>query len=288
MSLIDPRRVIADPLVHFLVLGAGLFLLYAAVSPETEADGPSALQVEITAEELELMRDDWKKQWRRLPTPDEMDRLIDERIREEILYREALEMGLDQGDPAIRRQMAEKVLFMFQDLAPDEEPTEEQLNQFLAANPDRYALPARISFRQVFFDPGKRASANDDAASALAAVDGSGKDPVGDELQLGGEFTAVTGDQLERLLGKAFASQLLGMTDEGWSGPIESDYGSHLVNIMSYEPARPAELAMVRDKVLADLVASRREALADDFYNEAKQRYSIEIATAATAQVATE
>jgi parvulin-like peptidyl-prolyl isomerase len=256
MSLIDPRRVIADPLVHFLVLGAGLFLLYAAVSPETEADGPSALQVEITAEDLELMRDD--------------------------------EMGLDQGDPAIRRQMAEKVLFMFQDLAPDEEPTEEQLNQFLAANPDRYALPARISFRQVFFDPGKRASASADAASALAASDDSGKDPVGDEFELGAEFTAVTGDQLERLLGKAFASQLLDMTDEGWSGPIESDYGPHLVKISSYEPARPAELAMVRDKVLADLVASRREALADDFYNEAKQRYSIEIARAAAAVIASE
>jgi hypothetical protein len=288
MALLDARKLIADPLVHFLVLGAGLFALYEAVSPDAAAEGTDARQIEITAEDLQLMRDDWEKQWRRSPTSAEMDRLIAERLREEILYREALEMGLDQGDPTIRRQMAEKILFMFQDLAPDEDPTEDQLNEYLAANAERYAQPAVISFRQVFFDAGTRATAEDDATRALAAVDDAGADPVGDEFELGDTLTDVTEVQVARLLGKSFASQLFGIEHDRWTGPLESSYGLHLVQVTAYEPAHAAQLSLVRDRVIADFKASKREALADEFYKEAKQRYRIEIARTASAQLANE
>lgn len=281
------RRLISDPLVHFLVLGAALFALYGAVSPD-ELEESDTNNISITAEDLALMRDDWQKQYRRPPTSAETERLIAERVREEILYREALEMGLDQGDPAIRRQMAEKILFMFQDLATDEEPTAQELQEYLAANADKYALPATVSFRHAFFDTATRENADTDATSAMAEAPRDGAMPVGDAFEFGMGFNRVSEAELSRLLGAGFARAMLDVQGDGWTGPIQSDYGVHLVQVTDFQPARAAELAMMRDKVAADYALNQREAAAERYYAEAKQRYSIDVADTSPVKIASE
>lgn len=288
MSAISVRRIIYDPLVHFLILGAALFALYGAVSPDKAAEDAGRTGIEITADDLRLMRDDWQKQFRRLPTSSELDRLVAERIREEVLYREALQMGLDQGDPAIRRQMAEKVLFMLQDLAAVEQPSDAQLSAFMAANADQYKIPESASFRHVFFDMSRRADAMADARSALATLTNGGAIPVGDNFELGDEFNDLDRPDLARLLGKSFASAVMNTSRDGWIGPVESDYGVHLLQVSEYRPARTAELAEVRDKVTADYLDSQRETAADRYYQEALQRYSVDVAERTALRVASE
>lgn len=287
MAAVNARRLVADPLVHFLLLGAGLFGLYAVVSPE-DADADATATIEITADDIRLMESEWRKQWRRPPTGEELDTLISERVREEVFYREALAMGLDKGDPAIRRQMAEKILYMFQDVASDEAPTDAQLTEFMVSNPDRYAFPATLSFRHVFFDPEVRAEAEADAVRALAEISRSATEPTGDFFDLGPEFADISAVKTGRLLGKPFAERVFSAGGDGWRGPIESDYGVHLIIVDSRTPARPAELGMVREQVTADFLTARRQARAEAFFTEASERYTISVAAGASMQLASE
>lgn len=286
MSAGKLRGLLADPLIHFLVLGIALFGLYSAVSPGESEDSTAA--IEITPSDIDLMRADWEKQRRRLPTADELQRLIDERVREEVFYREALAMGLDQGDPAIRRQMAEKILFMLRDLEAGAEPKEAELGAYLAANAERYELPASVSFRHVFFDSALRATPAEDASDALADAVGGGNAPVGDPFDLGDAFADVTPDEAKRLLGAEFASRLFALASGAWHGPIESDYGLHLVRIVARQDARSPRLGEVRERVIEDLMAERREATAENFFHEARRRYDIVVADPRQVKLASE
>jgi hypothetical protein len=146
--------VAREPLLHFLLLGAAIYLVYGLAS--SAVDGESGSRITVSAAEIEWLESSWEKRWNRLPTAEERGGLIREYVRETVFYREALAMGLDRDDTIIRRRLAQKLEFLSEDLAASQAPTEEELLAYFASHADRYQSPALTTFTHVFVDPDLR------------------------------------------------------------------------------------------------------------------------------------
>ena len=159
---------IREPLLHFLFIGAAIYLLYGAVVESVPEETDKTIIV--SAGEVEWMRSSWQKRWNRPPTPEEFDGLIQQYIRETVLYREALTMGLNQHDQVIRRRLAQKLEFLAKDLVALTPPSEEELVAYFETHKDRYQQPALYTFTQVFIDPDKRGDTTLTDAEAIKAT----------------------------------------------------------------------------------------------------------------------
>jgi peptidyl-prolyl cis-trans isomerase C len=158
------KRLLREPLVHFLVVGLLLFAAYAARHREA---APVANQIELTLDDLRQLEIAFTSQWQQPPTPEEMVGLVESRVREDVLYREALALGLDKNDTIVKRRMAQKMEFLAEDVADAREPTTEELGTWFEKNAERSAVPARLTFRHVYFSPDRRgARTHDDAVAA--------------------------------------------------------------------------------------------------------------------------
>src|SRR5512137_1593075 len=147
MTSVKPRmqKVLKEPLLHFLVIGAVLFAAYAWRNRGAQSDA-GGRQVRISEGDVKWLKETWAKQWQREPNREELRGLVTEFLKEELLAREAREMGLDQNDVYVRRRLAQKVEFMVQDTSRLVEPTENDLRRFYAGNPERFSEPVRVSF----------------------------------------------------------------------------------------------------------------------------------------------
>ncbi len=143
-----------EPLLQFLLIGAAIFALYGIYAPQENSGQERTIT--ITAGEIDWMETSWKKRWGRPPTPEERQGLIKAYVKESVMYREALAMGLDKDDTIIRRRLAQKLEFLSQDLAKPAPPAEEDLKAYFIAHTDRYQTPDLITFTQIFIDPDKR------------------------------------------------------------------------------------------------------------------------------------
>lgn len=272
-------RIFQEPLIHFLLLGAGLFLLFYRVADPVETQGPN--HIVITRADTDRLSSQWQRQWQRPPTETEFEGLVEAFIREEILYREALQLGLDKDDVIIRRRLGQKLEFLFKDLAEQADPREEELQQFLADNPDKYALPGRFSFTHIYFNRDKRGAGTvDDARQALKKLNEQPRTvdaaALGDRFLYQYSFEGQSAAQIARIFGSDFSERLDDVEQGSWQGPIESGYGIHLVRISERtEPTEPS-LAEVRDKVRWDVIAERRKEIDAAFYRELRQRYEVE------------
>ena len=268
-----------EPLFHFLVLGGLLFGLFALVNDEASSGPPN--QIEITASDVDRLRDVWTKQWNRQPTETELKGLIESHLREEVLYREGLALGLDQNDTIIRRRLAQKMEFLFEDLADQVKPTDKELERYFDRNRERYRLPARFSFTHVYFSVDRRgSSAEQDARHLLARLQTSDavQLPVsdrGDPFMLQYDFIKNTEQEVAKLFGRRFVEQLLEVPEGPWQGPIESGYGLHLVRILDKVDSRLPELSEMRDRVQTDLVRERRREMNKAIFERMKDRYEI-------------
>ncbi len=263
-----------EPLVHFLLLGALLFAVFALINDETASVDTKRIQV--TAADIERMAQGWEKRWNRPPTVRELKGLIDGHIREEVLYREGLALGLDQNDTIIRRRLMQKMEFLSNDLAELNEPDEAELKQYLLDNQEKYQLPAQVSFTHVYFSLDKRGGrAIDDAKSLKAELTALTAPEAGDSFMLPSDYEKETPFEVERLFGKDFSDQLFQSEINGWQGPIESGYGLHLVRIHEKTEPQMPELASVIDKVRTDWMFEQRKRMNEEIYERFKERYEI-------------
>ena len=272
------KNLLREPLVHFLVLGAGLFVLFRLVAGEDV--GPNGIVV--TARTVEGLADNWQRTWQRPPTQAELDGLVEDYVREEVLYREALATGLDRDDTIVRRRLRQKMEFVTDDLAAQVEPSDTELQQYLDQHPDAFRRPAHVSLEHIYFSADRRGErAGADAAAALAQLQSSASQPqatkLGDPIALARTYERIAVDELDRLFGDGFAAQILALPQGQWAGPSESGYGLHLVRVMEVIPGSVPQLADVRDQVARDLLATRRKRLSDDFYHKLRERYSVTI-----------
>ena len=170
------KRWLREPLLHFLLIGIALFAVYA-YTHRGRGGFESSRQIALSLDELRQMDMYFESQWHRQPTPAEFQAMVEDKVREEVLYREALAMGLDKDDTIVKRRMAQKMQFLAEDVAAAHEPSTAELKAWFEKNSSKFALPSRYSFRHLYFSPDKRGkNAQEDAAKALAKIAGQPED----------------------------------------------------------------------------------------------------------------
>ena len=263
--------------MHFLLLGAAIFIAYGLVStPRSGAPGT----VVVSAGRVEHLAAGFAMLWQRPPTDAELKVLIDEWVREEIATREALALGLDKDDTVIRRRLRQKLEFVSDDIAAQTEPTDADLNAYLNAHPGSFGVEPRLTFRQVYLNPQQhRASIGRDTAQVLAKLKQGGDktdgSTLGDSTLLPHTFQAVPVSEIAKQFGEPFAARLVGLPLGQWQGPVESAYGVHLVLVGERTHARLPELADVRNAVRLEWENARRLEGQADFYQELLKRYTV-------------
>ena len=273
------RRALREPLVQFLLVGMALFGGWRLVQPADAARGP-ANRIVITEDDLKQMSAVWVSQGRPPPTLQQLQGLIDIKVREEVLYREALALGLDKDDTIVKRQLARKMDFLAEDLSKLEEPQPGELRAWYGQNQARFALPQRVSFRHLYFSPDHRgARARADAAAALAQLADKPIDAVpplaGDPFMFHGFYGDRSIEVVAKEFGPPFARALAGVAPGAWSGPIESGYGWHLVFVDAMTPQRIPDFDEVEAEVRAAWVEDQREQTRTRLYRAMRARYEV-------------
>ena len=262
------KRWLNEPLLHFLVLGALLFGVYAWLdqgAPGSRAD--SAGPLHITANEIAWLKETWVTQRGSEPTREELRDLVLESLKEKLLGREARAMGLDQNDLIIRRRLAQKVEFLVQDAARLTRPTDDDLRRYYETNRGQFQASASVSFAQVFFNAETRSDAAADAKTALAVLssEAATTSDLGDAFMIGPELRDANMQVVAGHFGRQFADAVFALKPGAWHGPITSTYGLHLVRVTKVEPARQREFSEVEPQV--------REGLLEEHQREAYERY---------------
>jgi len=283
--------LLRQPMLHFLVGGAMLFAAYGVLggvdrgAVDRARDGE--LRILVTRGQVESLASGFAVRWRRPPREDELAELVAEHVREEALVREALALGLDQGDAVIRRQLRLKMEFLAQDTASLGDPTEEELRALLTREADRFSLPAQVSFRHVFLDAPRRgeAAARAEADRLLAALQGpdgeAGADEAGDRFLLGYAFRQVAAPEIGRRFGGHIAAALEATPVGRWTGPVPSAYGLHLLRVEARTDARLPPLDEVRPALRAEWAARRRREALDASVAALVSRYAVAVEGAA-------
>lgn len=269
-----------DPLSHFLLLGVGLFVLFDWVGGDEVLPLDQRAEIVITAGRIDSIGASFQKVWQRAPTQQELAGLIEDYIREEIMYREALAMCLDQNDTIVRRRMRQKIEFLSDDVANLKPASEAALQAFLSAQPDTFRQPDLFSFKQLYFNRSERGeSAGTDAATVLKYLRSGQVEAAdcGDPIILEHRFTDLTAAEVERIFGPDFRTALAALPLGSWEGPIPSSYGLHLVYLAEWVKGTVPPLDQVRDAVQREWAAQQRKDFSDAFYARLRKRYIITV-----------
>lgn len=281
------KRWLQEPLLHFVLLGALIFAVNAWRAPRRAAQDATA-QIEVTATVVERLRAGYERQFGRSPEEEELRGLVTAHIREEVLCREALALGLDRDDTIVRRRLAQKMEFLTDDITSAAEPDEAALAKFFAENAARYARAARVSFRHVYFSKEKRgADAETLAREALASLaKGASDEAMGDAFLHGFEFAERESEELAALFGPDFPARLATLPPGAWQGPVASSYGLHLVRVEARAEARPVALDTVRPTVVRDFNDERRRTANREIFERLRERYQVSVDEAALTKAA--
>ncbi len=274
------RRLIREPLVHFLALALVIFAAYRALD-ESETAKPS--QIVVTQARIEQIAGLFARTWQRPPTLPELKGLIDDYVKEEVYYREALALGLDKDDTVIRRRLRLKMEFLGDAEIEALKPTDAELEQYLQANPDKFTIDPAVAFRQIYLNPERRGDKIDeDATSILEALRSDPSlDPasLGDTTLLPSELALTSTASIGQTFGVDFADAVAKATPGIWIGPIETGFGLHLARVSEMRPGRMPALAEVRDAVAREWANEKRKALAQQRFAELLKRYEVTIET---------
>ena len=269
-------RIVREPLFQFLLVGAILFVLFAAAGRESTED----TAIVIDTDDIRLLSERWAMQWHRSPTDEELRNLVDGLVREEVLYREALALGLDRDDTVVRRRLVQKVEFLIADTV-SLEPANFELQAYFDANAETYRQPARVSMTHIYLNPDERgASIEEDARRLLESLRAANLERAedhGDRFMLGHDYTSASPATLDRDFGTGFGEAVLALPVGEWSGPVRSGYGLHLVRLRDRTESRLLVLEEVRERVLVDYMGERRRQAYEETYERLRQRYDIRI-----------
>ena len=274
-------RLFKEPLIQFLIIGAAIYGAYALFGAPEEDFRDTTIVVD--SNRINSMISEWEARWNRPPTRKEIDGLIQQYIREDVLYRQAVAMGLNEDDPITRRRMAQKLEFLTSDLAQMQQPSEGELEQYFQENQASYRDPDMISFSHIFIDPDAREDATlDDAAEILAQLRSAGEPTeellqLGDRFMLQNYFASATEMDIRRQLGSGFSEVVMELEPGQWHGPILSGYGVHLVYVYDSIKAPSPVFENVQARVLEDWHEIKREEFNAQFLESLKSRYEIVI-----------
>jgi hypothetical protein len=264
-------RLLREPLLHFLLLGGVLFVIFGRGGPEPPAGGT---EIVVTPADIQRIAAGFGATWQRPPSKDELQGAINDYIREEVLYRTGLSLGLDKDDTIVRRRIRQKMDFFLEDTVG--EPDASELRAFFDANANKFRVEPRISFRQVFLSS-KRSNPKADAEALLPQLVASGPNVEGggDPLLLPETFGLTPLSQIDAQFGEGFASELSKVEPGHWAGPLKSAYGFHLVLVTAAQPTQLPPFEEVRDAVQREWFAARRATVLDEEYQKLQANYHV-------------
>jgi len=271
------RRLAREPLVHFLLLGGLLFGAWFAFNDQPQIS--DANRIVVDEAQVASIVATFQRTWLRPPTHEELAGLVQGRVREEILYREALALGLDRDDQVIRRRLGQKMEFLNTDLTEPKPPTEAELQAYLDTNTDRFRTSDRLSFTQLYLK-------EDEQERITALLQRLAGHPpaqfklgqLGDASLLPATMQQADQMEIERVFGKKFADALSAAPLEQWSGPYASPYGQHLVFVSDRQPAQEPKLSQVGAAVEREWLSEQEREANERFYRDLRKRYIVEVA----------
>jgi hypothetical protein len=275
------NKFLREPLVHFLLLGVLIFAAYGWLSRDLQSEE----EIFISRGQQEHLVNMFSRTWQRPPTPQEFQGLLKDYLRQEIAYREAVKMGLEQGDIIIRRRMRQKLELLTDEIVSFSKPGDTDLQAYLEENQEVFRLEPVFDLRQIYISLDKRGTGADEYAQNL--LDQLHKDKgegaladwreLGDSLPLPAELKSARSSEISRQFGQQFADSLTGVEQGKWTGPVLSGYGLHLVMIDQFTPARDPALEEVRERVKIEWMEKRRRNATDELYDQLAKKYQIEI-----------
>ncbi len=273
-----PQRLWREPLIHFFVLGLAVFGLHAALDRQPKANFNDPYLVEISSADIEWMRTLFNKQMGREPTGQDLRGQVNQLIREQILSREAVSMGLDEGDIVVRRRLAQKMAFLFKDLSAMNAPTEDELRQYYKENLAQYEISPQITFTHVYFNRDNRGV--DGAKQAIQALVKENVDPntveaLGDPSMLSTGCNNCRGREIKDRFGNEFAGTIEDLKPGAWYGPIASAYGLHAVYIYDRQDGKLPAFDEIVDQVRNDWMFANQEENTRKVYEEIRSRYQV-------------
>jgi peptidyl-prolyl cis-trans isomerase C len=285
------RRLLREPLIHFLLIGTVLFGLYSFIPSAYPVSAPSK-EIRVSLEEIAQLTLLYQSQWRRLPTPQDLERMVENKVEQEILYREALAKGLDKDDEIVKRRMAQKMQFLAEDVAAAREPTTAELRSWFEKNSGKFAQPPRLGFRHLYFSPDRRgARARDDAEQALAKLAGQPVDAtiassLADPFMFQDYYRDRAPDYLGKEFGPPFALAVAKLVPGSWQGPIESGFGWHLVFVDTSIPGRVPAFEEIEGDVKTVWLSEQKATAWDKAYKDMRAQYTVLIPAPPDAQTA--
>ncbi len=274
------RWLSREPLLHFLLIGLVLFVVYDRLHPGSETRADSS-RIVLTPDDFEQLGVTWLAQGRPPPTPEQMQSLIELKVREEVLYREGVALGLDKDDTIVKRRIAQKMEFLAEGAAIDSNPSPETLRAWFRDNSQRFSLPARVSFRHLYFSPDKRGEhAREAAVNAMAHLSGKPGDwkdaeALGDPFMDRDYYGDRSAEDMAKLFGSNFAREIAGLKTGQWQGPVESGYGWHLVFIDTAIAARVPSFEEIEPEIKAEWIEDQRAEAKRKIYEAMRARYQV-------------
>ena len=281
------QKILKEPLLHFLIISIGFFVFYSSNNKTSDKSIIAKSEIVISQSQVRNIKNQFERVWKRQPTEQETKGMLKGYIKEEILYREALSLGLDRDDTIIRKRMAQKIDFLFSDIASIAEPTEEQLEKHYHDSQSKYTRDVQLTFSHIYLNPTKHDNTlKTDAEKIIATLKNKKADPadLGDPIMLEPIFNKIETSQINNLFAENFATDISTLETGKWQGPIKSGYGYHLVKIDQRIESQPTPFEEIRTIVKRDWKAIKQKESNDATYALMKQRYKITIEPSAKTQ----
>lgn len=267
-----------EPLIHFFILGLSVLGLHAALDRKPEATVNDPYLVEVSPADIEWLRTIFNKQMGREPTVHDFRAQVNQLIREQILSREAVAMGLDEGDIVVRRRLAQKMEFLFKDLSAIIEPTEDELRKFFSENSRKYETQPRVTFTQVYFSIDRRGFERAKQAAQMVIEENGEPTRVttrGDASMLSPDCMQCSVSEIRNQFGTEFGKAVKNLEPGSWHGPVKSAYGFHAVYIHERQNANLPKFHEINDKITDDWMTAKREQNTRRVYGEIRSRYRV-------------
>ncbi len=269
------NKLLKDPLFHFLLIGAALFLIFNVFNKSEDQENT----IVISAADIAALQANFSRTWQRQPSEKELSGIIEESIRDEVAYREALAMGLDRDDPYVRRRMRMKTELLMEDIISLTPATDEEINTFLVENRDKFKRQPEIAFSQIFFNAEKHGDSLESEINTIKQqLQSSQTDlsqDLGDVIMLPQNYPLAALNIIKRQFDEAFAEQIVTLEPGIWSGPVVSTYGVHLVLIRDRVDGYDPELTEIRPVVEREFMANRRKHIKEEAYKKLQEQYEI-------------
>lgn len=259
------------PIIHFFLLGFVVFGLKAWFE-KPDKTTPDRHLIEITTSDLEWFRAMFRKRMGRDPFAEELRAQVDQLIKEQVMSREAVKLGLDKNDDLIRRRLAQKMDYFLRDVVSGLQPTDEELASYLHANRERYEIAGDITFEQVLFKTNERGKAGAELALAMF-LDHPNRD--GDPTMLPRMNEKQSVNQIRGVYGSDFMDNIQSLENGKWHGPVHSSFGLHAVFIHEHSPSTLPGVEDIRDRLVSDWQADKQAEVSDEAYKALLDQYSV-------------